>query len=143
MFGTFDAAVVDHFGTLHVMDYKYGMGLVSPKENLQMVSYGMGLAHRYDWNFKRVRLWIIQPRTKGYDGPVYWEISARELQEYVPRFVQAAKRVEQEPETFVEGSHCRWCEAKSVCPLKLKQRAKNMIDVFTRTPIKFSETVTT
>lgn len=144
MFGTFDGAVVDHFGTLHVFDYKYGAGVsVSPKENLQMIFYGIGLASRYDWNFKRVRLWIIQPRIKGYDGPVYWELSVPELWKYVGKFTRAVKRVEQEPTSFVEGGHCHWCKAKGVCPLKQEQRAKNMIDVFTRTPIKFSETVTT
>ena len=59
-FGTFDAAIVDYFGTLHVFDYKYGQGhAVSPTGNLQMILYGLGLAHRYQYNFKRVRLWII------------------------------------------------------------------------------------
>src|SRR5665213_1028404 len=71
MFGTFDGGVIDYFGTLHVFDYKYGAGhAVSPKENLQMIFYAIGLAAQHHWNFKRVRLWIIQPRIKGYDGPM-------------------------------------------------------------------------
>src|ERR1700691_5882752 len=40
-FGTFDAAIVDYWGTLHVFDFKYGKSPVSPgtaaRPNLQMV----------------------------------------------------------------------------------------------------------
>ncbi len=123
-FGTFDGAVVDHFGTLHVFDYKYGAGhAVSPKENLQMIFYGLGLAHQYEWNFKKVRLWIIQPRIKGYDGPTFWELSILELKAYVKKFTDAIERVEKFPQLYVEGSHCHWCNAKGICPLK--QEAKN------------------
>jgi hypothetical protein len=121
-FGTLDSAVLDHFGTLHVIDYKYGKGyVVSPKENLQMIFYALALAHKYDWNFSRVRLWIIQPRAKGYDGPVFWDISIDELREYVPKFEDAVARVELSPE-FKEGNHCFFCKAKKICPLKLESK---------------------
>lgn len=137
MFGTFDGAVVDHFGTLHVFDYKYGQGhAVSPKENLQMIFYGIGLAHRFKWNFKKVRLWIIQPRIKGYEGPLYWEIPIQELRGYVGRFHEAVERVEREPDTFVEGGHCHWCKAKAVCPLKREAKLEHAVSVFSRANIK-------
>ena len=127
MFGTFDGAVVDHFGTLHVFDYKYGSGVpVSPKENLQMIFYGLGLAHLFNWNFKRVRLWIIQPRVKGFDGPLFWEIAVPEMKSYIIRFQDGVKRVEEEPDNYVEGKWCHWCKAKSICPLKREaKRIKN------------------
>lgn len=136
MFGTFDGAVLDHFGTLHVFDYKYGAGYsVSPRENLQMIFYGIGLAARHHWNFKRVRLWIIQPRIKGYDGPVYWELSITELKEYARQFDEAVKRVLSQPDTFAEGPWCHWCKAKSKCPLKTEMRLEKAIAVFTASPI--------
>lgn len=123
MFGTFDAAVVEHFGTLHVIDYKYGAGKpVSPgtleNPNLQMLFYGMGVAAKYDWNFKRVRLWIIQPRIKGYDGPVFLELPILELREWVEQFRRAVDRVERFPKQYKEGPWCHWCNAKGKCPLK-------------------------
>jgi hypothetical protein len=131
MFGTFDGAVVDHFGTLHVFDYKYGAGVaVSPKENLQMIFYGIGLAHRFDWNFKRVRLWIVQPRIKGYEGPLYWDISIGELQAWVYQFQKAVDRVKRFPKKYVEGSHCHWCPAKSICPLKTEGKLEKAKAVF-------------
>jgi len=127
MFGTFDGAVVDYFGTLHVFDYKYGAGhMVSPgsieKPNLQMVFYGIGLAHQYAWNFQKARLWIIQPRVKGYDGPQFLEMPIEDLKAHVGQFERAVRRVEKFPKKYVEGSWCHWCKAKGVCPLKLEQR---------------------
>lgn len=119
MFGTFDAAVVDHFGTLHVLDFKFGSGhAVSPVRNLQMAFYGVGLAHLYQWNFKRVRLWVVQPRIKGYDGPTYWETPTLELKTYVDTFKRGVERVESSPNEFKEGGHCHFCLAKGICPLK-------------------------
>ncbi len=140
MFGTFDGAVVDHFGTLHVFDYKYGMTPVSPQQNLQMIFYGIGLAYRYKWNFKRVRLWIIQPRIRGYDGPLYWEMSIALLREYVDRYREAVERVEREPDKYVEGSWCHWCKAKAICPLKQEVKFEKAASVFARSPITTEET---
>lgn len=130
MFGTFDGAVVDLFGTLHVFDYKYGAGhFVSPAENLQMIFYGIGLAHRYHWNFKKIRLWIIQPRVRGYDGPLFWHLPTREMMKYVDTFRTAVERVEKSPE-FREGQWCHWCRAKSVCPLKREKKLDYAKSVF-------------
>lgn len=131
MFGTFDAAVVDHFGTLHVLDFKFGSGhAVSPVRNLQMAFYGVGLAHLYQWNFKRVRLWVVQPRIKGYDGPTYWEVPTLELKTYVDFFKEAVDRVELNPNEFVEGGHCHWCKAKGICPLKRGTKISKARNIF-------------
>lgn len=131
MFGTFDSAVVDHFGTLHIFDYKYGVWPVSPTRNLQMVFYGIGLAHRYGWNFKRVRLWIIQPRIRNYDGPVFWDVPVLELKnDWVPLYQAGVKRVEKFPDKLVEGKWCHWCDAKGICPLKTESKNQKASLVF-------------
>lgn len=130
-FGTFDAGVIDHFGTLHVFDYKYGAGHpVSVRENLQMLFYAIGLAHRYKWNFKRVRMWIIQPRIRGYDGPEFWEIAIMRLKGWTHLFEKAVKRVERLPEYFVEGEWCWWCKARGICPLKKKAKLEEAKFIF-------------
>lgn len=142
MFGTFDGAVLDHFGTLHVFDYKYGAGhAVSPKENLQMIFYGLGLAAKYNWNFKKVRLWIIQPRIKGYDGPIFWELSIFELKEYVAKFKEAVDRVENNPSLYEEGPWCHWCKAKSKCPLKTTARQERAVQAFASVPLPGREII--
>lgn len=135
MFGTFDAGIVDIFGTLHVFDYKYGAGHsisagTEAKPNFQMLFYGIGLAHLYDWNFEKVKLWIIQPRIKGYDGPVYLGMPIQRLSGYVKDFERAVERVERYPDKYVEGSWCHWCKAKTVCPLKKQAKLEKAISVF-------------
>ncbi len=132
MFGTFDGAVVDHFGTLHVFDYKYGAGVaVSPDRNLQMAFYAIGLAHQYQWNFKRVRMWIIQPRIKGYEGPLYWEIPILELKgKWVRTFEYGVDMVERFPDRLTEGSWCHWCPAKKICPLKTERKNEKASLIF-------------
>lgn len=132
MFGTFDGAVIDHFGTLHVFDYKFGVGPVSPVKNLQMLFYAIGVAHRFKWNFKRARMWIIQPRLKSYEGPVFWEISITELRDRVEDFEAAVERVKRFPKKFVEGSWCHWCRAKAFCPLKNEGRNQQAALVFSK-----------
>lgn len=133
MWGTYDGAVVELFGTLHVVDFKYGAGhVVSPIENLQEIFYGLGLAHRYDWNFQRVRLWIIQPRVQGFDGPAYWDISIQELRRYVEFFRRAVQRVKEEPTTYVEGRHCYYCRGESKCPLKVESKLAEGKKIFSR-----------
>lgn len=130
-FGTLDSAIVDHFGTLHVFDYKFGAGYgVSPKENLQMIFYALALAYLHHWNFKRVRLWIIQPRIKGYDGPLFWEISIDELRAYVPFFEESIENVLKYPDRYKEGSWCHFCKGKKKCPLKNEKRQDRAVDIF-------------
>lgn len=144
-FGTYDSRIVEYFGTLHVFDYKYGAGhAVSPVKNLQMLFYAVALAHKYQWNFKKVRMWIIQPRIKGYDGPTFWEISILELLEYVPKFKAAIERVEENPDLYIEWTAdsgvkddwCHWCKAKTICPVKTAQRHDKASLIFKRNPIK-------
>ncbi len=131
MFGTYDAVIVDHFGRLDVFDFKYGAGhAVSPANNLQMIFYGLGLAHKFGWNFSRVRLWIIQPRIKGYDGPVFWELEINELKAYIPKFKEAVDRVVSGVEDFKEGPWCWFCKAKSICPLKTAGKIEAAKSVF-------------
>ncbi len=131
MFGTYDGAVIELFDTLHVFDYKYGAGhAVSPDKNLQMIFYALGLAHKYGYNFKKARLWIIQPRIKGYDGPAFWDISIADLKEYENVFRRGVELVENEPDKYFEGSHCHWCKAKNICPLKTDKRLTQAKELF-------------
>ena len=133
-FGSLDAAIVEPFGTLHVLDYKYGKSLVRPENNLQFLFYALAVAHRYDWNFKRVRMWVLQPRVRGFDGFTFWEISIAELRSYVSVFKNAVDRVIKQPNQYAEGEHCHWCPAKSKCPLKLEGRNEKAMSVFNALP---------
>lgn len=135
MFGTFDGAVVDYFGRLNVWDYKFGQGhSVSPVQNLQMLFYGIGVAHEHHWNFKSVRLYIDQPRIKNYKGPVFWELPILELKAWVPKFRAAVLEVEASPDRYVEGPWCHWCPANrsNRCPLKREAKYEQAKSVFSK-----------
>lgn len=129
-FGTLDYAIVEHFGTLQILDFKYGKALVSPVENLQFLFYALAVAHQYDFNFSRVKMWTLQPRVAGFNGYSFWEITIQELKAYIKTFQDAIKRVEENPDVFVEGPWCYFCVAKSKCPIKQQEKAEKAIAFF-------------
>lgn len=129
-FGSLDYAVVEPFGTLHILDFKYGKYMVSPKENLQFLFYALAVAHLHHWNFKRVRMWALQPRVRNFQGYTFWEITIDELKKYVKVFHDAIKRVEENPFEYKEGKWCHFCPAKGICPLKTEAKIEEARLVF-------------
>lgn len=134
MFGTVDVGLAAHYDTLHVLDYKYGRSPVSPIENLQMITYGLALAWKYNWDFPKVRLWIMQPRV-GDGAPTFWDLSMKKLKSYVPMFKRGVDRVLTEPKTYKEGDWCHFCKAKNICPLKQESRIEKTVRAFQDYPV--------
>lgn len=118
MFGTVDAAIVDEFGRLQVWDFKYGAGIpVDPEENTQLLYYAMGLAKKYDYNFKDVLIGIIQPRAEHASGPVrQWVISIKELRGWEEKFREGVEKTKDPLAAYAHGDWCRFCPAKAMCP---------------------------
>lgn len=121
-FGTSDIVILQHFGKLIVMDYKYGHKLVHPKENPQMLYYALGVAHRYDYNFSDVELVIIQPRAQ-LDGEWIrtWNTKIETLLEYREKFDSAIRKAKSKNAPLVSGKHCDYCVAAFKCP-EIKNR---------------------
>lgn len=120
--GTIDALLAAHRSrTIVVADYKYGAGVpVSPVNNEQLKFYAAlaletmqeGLPHIWDYD---VVLSIYQPR--GQDpGWKDWSITGAELYDYLEYTYDRVEAVKQGDATLSAGDHCRWCEAKPVCP---------------------------
>lgn len=130
--GTLDYGILDHFGTLFILDFKYGTHLVSPKKNLQLLFYAIGVSHLHHWNFKRVRLIIMQPRA-GTGEPVFWEIGIQELIKWQRQFQAAFYRVGR-VQQFNEGAWCYFCKAKSKCPLKQGRKLEKAKKLFEGVP---------
>lgn len=115
-FGTADAVIVEDFGTLHVIDYKYGGGvIVSPIENSQLIFYALGVAHLYDYNFQEVNLIIIQPRA-GHEVVREWPISINDLMSWRDKFTDGIKAALKPDAPLASGSWCKFCPASSICP---------------------------
>jgi hypothetical protein len=118
MFGTVDAAIVELFGVLWVIDYKYGKGrTVTAEENTQMIYYALGLAHKYDFNFEKVRLVIAQPRVVHKDGIFrHWDMSIEQLVEWTEKFKNGVKACKDPFADLNPGRWCWFCPAQAICP---------------------------
>ena len=117
-FGTVDFALIEEFGTLTIVDLKYGAGIpVEAKDNSQLIFYALGLAHEYHYNFQEIKIVIIQPRAEHPDGPMReWTLSVEELLEWKTKFILSVKESLGKNPKFNSGDHCRWCRAKPICP---------------------------
>ena len=137
MFGTCDAVVVQDFGTLHIIDFKYGQGhIVDPVENTQLIQYALGYAEKFNWNFYDVELHIMQPRS-GKNWHKSWKITCRELHDkWLPIWVKGVERVERNDAPPFEGAWCHWCRAKTICPAKQEKNANKISEIFKQTPIE-------
>lgn len=133
-FGTPDDYIAAEFDTLEVFDYKYGTKLVRPEKNKQLIFYALGIAHRFEYNFAWVKIWIIQPRAQGYQGPMLWTTTMANLMPYISVFKRGIARTKKQPKKYVEGDWCFFCKAKKICPAVNEQRQEKIKKVFTNNP---------
>lgn len=127
-FGTNDFCLAVIFDTLVVVDYKHGYGEVDADQNTQLLYYAAGAAKEYEFNFDKVLLGIVQPRSQrgqqlGDDVDLiienFYELSAAELEEWVDEVLRPAAYATEDPDAPLNpGSHCHWCLAASTCPAK-------------------------
>lgn len=114
-FGTSDAIAING-DTLHVLDLKYGRGIVEAEKNSQAMLYALGAVEEYGFLFdiKNIVLHIYQPRVHNFSS---WELTIEELLtfgEYVKKQAKEAMS-DNAPRTPSEKA-CQWCRAKATCP---------------------------
>jgi hypothetical protein len=120
-FGTVDVAIVEPFGTLHIIDYKDGFEWVGHIDNTQMIYYALGICYEEGFDFGEVKTTIYQPKT-GKDGEKYEPrtdtFHPDKLLTYEKFFQDAIAvcEIATEDSHLEAGDHCRWCEAKLNCP---------------------------
>jgi hypothetical protein len=123
-----DAAVINP-DSLHIVDYKYGAGVVvSPVENLQATIYAYQIALPLDLPLDfPVTVHIYQPRGReNGDQPAHtWETTAGEIAERAGLIAGKADIIRLNNETkgnplaFAPSEKaCRWCPAKAFCPAR-------------------------
>lgn len=117
-FGTADFYAHDG-ETLHVVDYKYGKGVVvSAEENPQMMIYALGCLDEVyiatgQTKIKNIVLHIYQPRARNRSS---WGISREDLEEWAGETLAPRADMAYRGEgTFTPGTHCRFCKAKTIC----------------------------
>ena len=120
-FGTADAiAYDDQTKTIHVVDLKYGRGvLVNAERNPQGMLYGLGALSEYGpfADIEHVHIHIVQPRKDHIDD---WCVSVPALMEWAEWVSgRATKALSGEGERVPGESQCRFCKAAATCPALL------------------------
>jgi len=114
-FGTGDCLIVAD-GMLHVIDLKYGLGvLVEAEWNPQMMLYAIGALALFDalYDIEQVALTIFQPRRENVST---WTISVAELNEWAEQTLKPAAELAAKGEgEFYAGAWCQFCRIASTC----------------------------
>lgn len=117
IFGTADVIGALDKETAFVLDFKFGDGvMVDAVENAQLLFYATAAYESGHWAFKtrrQVELVIIQPPYIRR-----WRTDVTRLQDFGVDLRRAVKIAQQPDAPIVEGSHCRFCPAKAICPEK-------------------------
>lgn len=128
MFGTADIQIVEHFGELYVPDYKHGKSPVEVEwvnengqkvHNTQLIYYALGVAYKYGFDFKTIRIGVIQPRAEHSKGPIRTAVlTVAELRAYEFLFRRGVERVYSAKPRVFPGPWCKYCPAKEhTCPV--------------------------
>lgn len=114
-FGTADCIIIAD-GTLQVIDFKYGLGvLVSAEENPQMMCYGLGALEIFNclYEIGTVRMTIYQPRR---DNLSTYELSKADLYRWADEVLKPAADLAFAGDgNFLCGEWCGFCKAKNAC----------------------------
>lgn len=129
-FGTVDIAIVEPYGLLHIIDFKYGTQYVDHVENPQLIYYGLGLAHKLGYDIEALKTTVYQPRAyvKGSDKIARsYTLNMNQVREWKCKFYEGVKACEEPEPRLSAGEHCFFCPAKIICPeitKKSLERAK-------------------
>lgn len=114
-FGTGDCLIVAD-GTLHVIDLKYGLGvLVEAEWNPQMMLYSLGALALFDalYDIEQVALTVFQPRRENVST---WTISVTELNKWAEQTLKPAAELAAKGDgEFYAGAWCQFCRIASTC----------------------------
>ncbi len=123
-FGTADCILI-YGDTLHVIDFKYGKGvLVEAEENKQMLLYALGayLEYNFLYDFKNIKMSIVQPRLNNIDS---WECSIEYLLEFAELAKEKGALADLGKGDFNAGEHCKFCGIKRTC----RERAEKNLEL--------------
>ena len=114
-FGTSDAIIISD-GTLRVIDYKHGLGvLVEADNNPQMMCYALGALELFDaiYDIDTVAMTVYQPRRQNVST---FEMSKDDLYRWAEKVLKpTAELAFAGNGNFLCGEWCGFCKAKHEC----------------------------
>jgi len=123
-FGTGDCVLISD-KALHIIDLKYGMGiLVNAERNSQMMLYSLGALEIYDslYDIDEVSMTVFQPRR---DNVSTWTIPADDLRDWAENelSIKAELAFKGEGE-YCPGDWCTFCRAAVKCRARAEEKLK-------------------
>lgn len=122
-FGTADCIILCG-SDLHVVDFKYGKGVVvSAEENPQMGLYAIGALAAYSliYPINQIMFHIVQPRVHNFSS---WKTTAKDLQGWVDTVVKPKAMLAFKGEgEFCQGTWCDegFCKAAGQCRHRMNE----------------------
>lgn len=134
-FGTGDCVLVSD-DTLHIVDLKYGTGiLVEAEENPQMKLYALGALNLFDvlYDIKEVSMTIFQPRRENVST---WTIPVVELRHWADAVLKEKAQLAFKGEgEYASGSWCTFCRAAARCRARAEEKLKLVQNEFRLPPL--------
>lgn len=108
-----------------IIDYKDGVGYVSPENNDQMIIYSLNAfkhAHPHTYrNVENIILTIIQPKNinKGMMPVQSWSFPVEWIDALIHDYKVAAQATDDPDAPLIAGeSQCKWCKHRGNCEVK-------------------------
>lgn len=123
-FGTGDCLIIGD-GKLHIIDFKYGMGvLVDAEENPQMMLYALGALGIYDmlYDIEEVSMSIFQPRRENVST---YTMTADALREWGDTVLKPKAEMAYKGEgEYCPGEWCTFCRAAVKCRARAEEKLR-------------------
>lgn len=123
-FGTGDCVIIGE-GKLHIIDFKYGQGvLVEAEHNSQMMLYALGALGVYDslYDIREVSMSIFQPRRENVST---WTISVDDLRDWAENELKPkAEMAFKGDGEYLPGEWCTFCRAATRCRARAEEKMK-------------------
>lgn len=123
-FGTGDCLIIGD-GNLHIVDFKYGMGvLVEAENNPQMKLYALGALKVYDgiYDITEVSMTIFQPRRGNVST---WTVPVNELADWAENELKPKAKLAYDGDgEYCAGEWCTFCRAAVRCRARAQEKLK-------------------
>lgn len=123
-FGTGDCLIISD-DRLHIIDFKYGMGiLVEAENNPQMKLYALGALAIYDalYDIKEVSMTIFQPRRENVST---WTVTVANLKAWAEDELKSRAKMAYDGEgEYLPGEWCTFCRAAVRCRARAEEKMR-------------------
>ena len=134
-FGTGDCIIISD-KTMHVIDFKYGQGvLVEAEQNPQMMLYALGALRLFDslYDIDEVAMTIYQPRRENIST---WTIAVDDLMAWAENELVPKARLAYEGKgEYLPGPWCTFCKAAVKCRARAEEKLRLAQYEFAKPPL--------